>query len=82
MEYKRALTCESNLLFWGLDVAYFREKKEIIFMILLVLWRWWRSRNTGRDSNEQNYTIAGTKYQEGLHKQIKAATKLARLWSN
>ena len=35
---KRALTCESNLLFWlfwGLDVAYFRGKKEIIFMTLL-----------------------------------------------
>ena len=32
MEYMyTCVTSESNLLFWRLDVAYFREKKELTF---------------------------------------------------
>ena len=30
---------------------------------------------------KQNYTITNTTYQDGLHKQIKATTKLTHLWS-
>ena len=51
-------------------------------MTLLVPWNRRRSRNTARETNEQNYAITDTKYQNGFHKQIIATPKLTRIRSN
>ena len=38
-------------------------------MTLPVPWKRWRFCNTARKTNQQNYAVIGTKYQNGLHKQ-------------
>ena len=62
-------------------VAYANKtKKELSFDDLAgPLKKKFRSRNTARKTN---YTITDTKYQNGLHKQIIATTKLTHLRSN
>ena len=74
------VTSESNLLYWRLEVAYFREKNELIFLCLC-----WSCTVDGDPATRPRHKLTilhnyGHKI-PSLRKQIKATTKLIHLWS-
>ena len=70
----------SNLLFWRLEVAYFREKKELIFDDLAGPVRKMAISQQGLRQKLTKLHIYGHKIPEdGLHKRIKAIPKLTHL---
>ena len=70
--------CEWNLLFWRIDLAYVTEKNDFSFDDL------GDPAKRLRPAKQINKIMQlwTQKYQNGLHKQIKATTKLTLLRSN
>ena len=48
---KTRVICEWNLLFWRLDLAYFREKKDLSFGDLAVPVKYMEIPNMARETN-------------------------------
>ena len=70
------MICEWNLLFWRLDLAYFREKKDLSFDDLARPVKKMAIPQHGPKKKLTKYIITDTKCQDGLHKQIIATGKL------
>ena len=71
---------ESDLLVWRLDVAYFREKNELIFHALAGPVK--KMAIPQHDLRNKLTKLHSHKIPRRLHKQKKATTKLTHLWSN
>ena len=86
MKYKHAcVICEWNLLFCRLDLAYFTEKNDFSFDDLAGPVKNMAIPQHGfRPAKKINkfMQLRTQKYQNGLHKQVKATTKLTLLRSN